>query len=152
MGSLAKGIGFAKQLSCVLCVLMAFAGVGLCYKVCKVRAKLVYASFVKKFTEPIEVCYLLTSDFTVYRITSNNEIRINFKMFDLKRILKKGGHEMSDIIVIIHNHLPATSRYFSMMDIQTWYDFKRMGFDGNYYLLYQGNKVIYELIEDEDDC
>lgn len=144
-------MGFGKRLLWLTIALIAFASVGFGYKVVKVRAKLIYVVFAEKFTEPFEVCYLLMYDDTLYKITSNDEASVRFHMDELIRVLTKNGHKISDIMIIIHNHLPQTSRSFSMMDIQTWYDFKMEGFIGNYYMLYQGSNVIYELVEDEDD-
>ena len=66
-------------------------------------------------------------------------------------MLKKNNHTISDIITIIHSHLAQGGRKFSRNDVNTWREFKGEGFTGNFYLYYEGNKTIYELIEDEDD-
>lgn len=140
-----------RLLATITVAIMALSSMAFCYEKVKCTTKIIYEIFKGKFTEPFEVCYLLTSDYTLYKITSNDEVRINFSWRDIKKALKKNGHEISDIIIIIHNHLVGTSREFSLTDIQTWYEVKKMGFTGNYYLLYQGNKIIYELIEDKDE-
>ena len=144
-------MGLLKRLTTLTIALIALSAIGFCYRVVKCKAKAVYLIFEDRFTEPFEVCYLLTNDKTLYKVTSHNERRISFRMSDITRALEKNGHEISDIILIIHNHMPGTSRYFSTTDIQTWYDFKAMGFTGNYYLLYQTGvgHIIYELLEDE---
>ena len=144
-------MGILKKLLSDGIALAVFSTVGLCYKVVKVRAKLVYAAFAGKFLEPIEVCYLVMSDDTLYRLTSNDTKSIRFNFSELKEVLAGNGHKISDIIVIIHSHLVNTSRNFSLLDIQTWYNFKMEGFTGNFYLYYQGNRTIYELIEDKHD-
>lgn len=145
----------SKPMRCLftglILALVAFVSVGICYKKVVCRSRVVYQIFDGKFTEPFEVCYLLTSDYTLYKVTSFDEKKVSFKFDDLEEILKGNGHKMSDVIIIIHNHLPQTSRSFSPRDIQSWYNFKAMGFTGNYYLRYNGNKIIYELIEDKDD-
>jgi len=140
-----------KVLGLAIVMLLALSSVAFCYRKYKCYSKLVYIIFEDKFKEPIEILYLLTSDKTLYKVTSNHEDRIDFSMDYLKKELKKNGHEISDIIIIIHNHPPSGGREFSDMDIQTWYDFKAEGFTGNFYLYPQGSGVIYELREDDDD-
>ena len=141
-----------KVLGLAILMLMALSSVAFCYKKYKCYDKLVYIIFEDKFTEPVEVLYLLTSDSTLYRISSQHENTVKFKMYDLKRALKKNGHKISDVIIIIHNHPPKKSfRDFSRTDIQAWNDFKAEGFTGNFYLYPQGSGVIYELREDDDD-
>lgn len=142
-----------KLLSFAVGLLMAILIIAplLAHKVVKCDTMIIYELFKDKFKDPIEVCYLILADYTMYRLTSHDETKITFSFFELKRELKRRGHKISDIMIIIHNHEPGTSRKFSNRDIQTWYDFKAEGFVGNYYLLYEGNGVIYELIEDEDD-
>lgn len=139
-----------KLFYCILGVLV-MVSVAFCWRQVKVRDKLTYVCFKDKFREPVEILYLLTVDFTLYRITSNDEVRITFSMEEVKRMMKKNGHDMTDVIVIIHNHLPFTSRRFSQNDIHSWRSFKREGFTGNFYLYLQGYNIIYELIEDDDD-
>ena len=140
-----------KILGLAIIGLMALSSIAFCYKKYKCYSKMVYIIFKDKFTEPIEILYLLASDGTLYKITSHHEDRISFDMKDLKKALKKNGHKISDIIIIIHNHPPNTPRDFSLIDIHTWYEFKNEGFTGNFYLYPQGSGVIYELREDDDD-
>ena len=144
-------MAFGKRLTALTIALLAFVSIAFCYRTYKCHSKVVYLIFEDKFTEPIEVLYLLTSDATLYKVTSNHEDRIDFSMDYLKKVLKKNGHKISDIIIIIHNHPPSTPRDFSLMDIHSWYEFKNEGFTGNFYLYPQGSGVIYELREDEDD-
>lgn len=135
----------------LILTLLAFVPVAFCWKQIRVRDKLIYATLEHRFKEPIEIMYLITSDFTMYKITSNDEIYINFRMSDLKRMLEKNNHTISDILAIIHNHLLHGGGGFSQNDVNTWREFKREGFTGNFYLYYTGNKTIYELIENDDD-
>lgn len=143
---------FFKRLGCIAIALVVLSAIGFCYRVVKCNAKAVNLIFKDMFAEPFETCYLLTDDRTMYKITSRNERRIYFRMDNMKKELEKNGHKISDLILIIHNHMPGTSRKFSWTDIQTWYDFKAEGFTGNYYLFYGvgKNNVIYELLEDEE--
>lgn len=141
-------MGFGKRLLWLTIALMAFSSVGFCYKVYKVHCKLVNLIFDSKFIEPFENLYLLTYDLTLYHITSYDEGSVDFQMDWLKKLLKKGGHEISDVMIIIHNHPIKALRGFSRADIQTWYDFKREGFTGNFYLYISGFKIIYELREE----
>lgn len=139
-----------RLLVTITVAILALSSIAFCYKKVKCYSKVVYLIFEGKFTEPIEILYLLTNDGTLYRVTSNHEDRINFEMSDLIRTLKKKGHEISDILIIIHNHPPNTPRDFSLKDIHSWYRFKDMGFTGNFYLYIQGSDIIYELREDDD--
>ena len=137
-----------KKLLGIALGVLFFATIGFCHEVIKCHTKIIYEIFKDKFTEPIEVCYLLTTDATLYRVTSHDEYSIRFNMWDLIKTMKRNGHDFSDVLIIIHNHEAGTSRKFSDLDIQTWYNFKALGFTGNYYLFYEGNRQIYELIED----
>ena len=130
---------------------MAVVSVAFCWKQVKVRDKLIYATIEHRFKEPIEVMYLVASDFTMYKVTSNDEWYISFYMDELKKMLKKNNHTISDVITIIHSHLAAGGRKFSRSDVNTWREFKGEGFTGNFYLYYEGNRTIYELLEDDDD-
>lgn len=140
---------FGKRLTTLTIALMAFVSVAFCYKRYKCYDKVVYVIFEDKFIEPIESMYLLMEDMTLYRVTSNQEFTVNFDMEDLKKEMKKNGHTISDVMIIIHNHY--TYRYFSPSDVRAWRSFKREGFTGNFYLYVTTAKTIYELREDEDD-
>ncbi len=141
-------MGFGKRLSWLCVALSVFASVGFCWKAYKVYDKLIYLIFNDKFIEPFENLYLLTYDLMLYTITSHDERSVDFHMDWLKKLLKKNGHEISDIMIIIHNHPPTATRGFSRADVQTWYNFKREGFTGNFYLYISGFKIIYELREE----
>lgn len=140
-----------KPLSLVtglLIALFAFSSIAFCYKMYRVHDNLIYLIFNDKFIEPFENLYLLTYDLTLYTITSHDERSVDFHMDWLKKLLKKNGHEILDIMIIIHNHPPTAPRGFSRADVQTWYNFKREGFTGNFYLYISGFKIIYELREE----
>jgi len=128
---------------------MAFTSVAFCYKKYKCYDKLTYDFFKNRFTEPIEVLYLLMNDNTLYKVTSNNEFSISFDMNSLKKELKQNGHTISDALLIIHNHY--SHRDFTANDINAWRSFQDEGFTGNFYLYVTMNNTIYELREDEDD-
>ena len=140
-----------RKLLYVAVGVLAVVSVAFCWKQVKVRDKLIYATLGHRFKEPIEVMYLITSDFTMYKVTSNDEWYISFRMDELKKMLKKNNHAISDIITIIHNHEVQGSRNFSQNDVNTWREFKKEGFTGNFYLYYERNRTIYELIEDDND-
>jgi hypothetical protein len=142
-----KAVALGRRLAWLCVALSVFASVGFCWKEYKVHDKLTYSIFDDKFIEPFENLYLLTYDLTLYKITSNDERYVDFHMDWLKKLLKKNGHEISDIMIIIHNHPPNVPRGFSHADIQTWYEFKKEGFTGNFYLYISMLQVIYELRE-----
>ena len=141
-------MGFGKRLTTLTIALSVIASVGFCLKTTKVHAEIVYEIFKGRFIEPFENLYLLTYDGTLYKITSHDELMVYFEWDWLVKMLKKNGHEISDIMIVIHNHPPNMSRRFSDMDIQSWYDFKREGFTGNFYLYISGFRIIYELREE----
>lgn len=71
-------------------------------------------------------------------------------MDTLVKKLDKHGHDMTDVAFIVHNHPPNTTREFSISDIQSWWEFKHIGFTGNFYLYIQGTNLVYELREDKE--
>ena len=116
------------------------------YNTIECRDKIIYAIFKDKFKEPIEVMYFLMDDMNLYKITSNYENRISFRIWELKERLANRGYKISNIIAVIHNHTKRA--YFSRTDIVAYKLFKGEGFDGKFYLYVYRNKKIYELIED----
>ena len=115
------------------------------YNAVKSEDKIMYALFKDSFTEPIEVMYLLMNDMQRYRLTSNYENVVFFRMWELENDLKRDGYKISDIIVIIHNH--TTQTCFSKMGIISYGRFKSRGFEGKFYIYVYRNKTIYELAE-----
>ena len=115
------------------------------YNAVKSEDKIMYALFENMFTEPIEVLYLLTNDMRGYKLTSNYENIVLFRMWELEKTLKRDGYKISDIIVIIHNH--TTQAYFSRRDIISYKVFKSNGFEGKFYIYVSRNRTIYELAE-----
>jgi hypothetical protein len=81
----------------------------------------------------------------LYKVTSNNKARVIFVFRRLKKEFKQKGHEISDIIIIIHGH--DRLAYFSSQDIITYKKFKGEGFEGKFLLYVWRNKTIYELAE-----
>ena len=144
-------MAFGKRLTWLTIALMAFASVGFCYKKYRVHDELVLLVFRNRFIEPIENLYLLTYDLTLYKISSEQNRYVDFEMDGLKKSLKKRGHKISDIMIIIHNHPPTAPRNFSKADIRTWREFKSEGFTGNFYLYISGFNAIYELRENGED-
>lgn len=139
----------------VLIAIFALSSVVFCHKKCKVDNELLLFLFKSVFKEPIETMYFLTNDFKVYYITSNQENGIHFKMEDIKKALKEDDCTISDIILIVHNHIPLAGYdilEFSKGDIYTWQTFRGEGFTGKFYLYVQGLGRIYKLTGDEDDC
>ncbi len=104
-----------------------------------------YAIFKNRFTEPIEVMYFLMNDTSLYRLTSNEANRIRFRLWEVENDLKQKGFEISDVIVIIHNHTRET--YFSSNDIIMYASFKHEGFEGRFYIYVWRTRSIYELAE-----
>lgn len=141
-----------KFMVLIFVALIAFTSIGFSHKTYKVYDKLILLVFKNKFIEPFENLYLLTYDLTLYKVTSNQEGYVDFDMRWLKNLLKKNGHKIADVMIIIHNHPPTAPRGFSRADIHTWYEFKREGFAGNYYLYLSGFNLIFELRENKDDC
>ena len=142
-------IGFGKLLSCVLCALIAFTSVGICYEVNKCTDRLIYAIFKDKFTEPIEVIYFLMNDMKLYKLTSNYENKVGFDLYNVQKMWKRDGYKVSDIMVVIHGH--KTSRYFSPSDVRRWRSLQRAGFTGDFCIYLKRNKTIYIITEDKDD-
>ena len=101
------------------------------YNAIECHDKIIYAIFEDRFTETIEVMYFLMDDMKVYKLTSNEENRIRFNMWELKEDFKQSGHEISNIIVIIHNH--ERHAYFSNDDIIVYKTFRGEGFGGKFY-------------------
>ena len=111
----------------------------------KSEDKIMYAIFKDGFKEPIEIIYFLFNDMVVCKITSNYENKVFINIRKLKRVFKENGYIVSDVIVIIHNHIADV--YFSEADIDTYETFKSMGFEGTFYIYVHRTKGIYELAE-----
>ena len=111
----------------------------------KSEDKIMYAIFKDGFKEPIEIIYFLFNDMVVCRITSTYENKVFINIRELRRDFKKNGYIVSDVIVIIHNHI--TDAYFSEADIDTYKTFRNMGFEGKFYIYVHRTKGIYELAE-----
>ena len=144
-----------KLLGVLMVALVALSSFAFSYKKCKVENDLLLEIFKGIFREPMEVIYIWTNDFTMYSVTSNSETGVFFRMEDIKKVLRKNGHTISDIILIVHNHMPLTGYRlfdFSMDDIDTWRGFKEEGFKGMFYIYVQGMNRIYKLTEDDDNC
>ena len=128
---------------CLLC--WTSTGVTNHYNAVKSEDKIMYAIFWNKFTEPIEVMYFLMDNMKLYKITSNDENRVSFRMWELKAWFKQGGYKISCVIVIIHGHTKLAR--FSRDDIITYKLFKGEGFEGKFYIYVHRTKAIYELAE-----
>lgn len=115
------------------------------YNAVKSEDKIMYAIFKNRFTEPIEVMYFLMNDMRLFKITSNHEDKVSFVLSLLVREFKQDGHDVSDIIVIIHNHTKRA--YFSKSDITMYKIFRGMGFEGKFCLYVWRTRAIYELAE-----
>jgi len=115
------------------------------YNSVKSEDKIMYAIFENRFTEPIEVMYFLMNDMRLFKVTSNHENKVSFVLPVLVGEFKQNGYDISDIIVIIHNHQKRT--YFSRSDIVIYGLFKGEGFDGKFYIYVWRTKGIYELAE-----
>ena len=115
------------------------------YNAVKSEDKIMYAIFKNRFTEPIEVMYFLMNDMRLFRATSNDESKVSLRIWELKREFKQNGYEISDIVVIIHNHDKVA--YFSPSDINVYKIFRGEGFEGKFYIYVYRTKGIYELSE-----
>ena len=138
-----RGVKTKWLLTIALCLLCWTSVDAPNYNAVKSNDKILYALFKNKFKEPIEVLYFLMNDMKLYRLTSNHENKVSFVLPELVREFRQNGYEVSDIIVIIHNH---TSRaYFSNSDIVMYRLFRGMGFEGKFYIYVWRTKGIYEL-------
>lgn len=104
--------------------------------------------FKDGFTEPIEIFYVLMNDMKIYKFTSNYESRILFSVDYVEDELQSRGHEISNILVMIHGHWK--SGRFSPSDIRVWRSLKRKGFIGHFYMYLKRDDTIYELEEDDN--
>lgn len=137
---------FGKLFTCLIAVLLLITSVGICSQTVKCRDKLVHAYFKDKFTEPIGIVYILMSDMFLYKVILDEDSMDKFSMWSLKNHLEKDGYNISDIVLVIHNH--TRSRRFSSFDAQVWQLLKKQGFTGKFYLYVNMSKGIYELKED----
>ena len=128
---------------CLLC--WTSTGISNHYNAVKSDDAIMYALFKDRFTEPMEVMYFLMNDMRLLKATSNDETKISLRIWDLERKFKSQGYEISDVIVIIHNHTKRA--YFSTSDIEMYKIFRGMGFEGKFYIYVERNKTIYELAE-----
>ena len=142
-----KGYTKTRWLLLIALSLLCWTSTGVTnhYNAVKSEDKIMYALFKDGFTEPIEVMYFLMDDMRLFRITSNEENRISFGMPELKAGFRQNGHEVSNVIVIIHSH--TTQAYFSESDIIVYKLFKGDGFEGKFYIYVYRTKAIYELAE-----
>ncbi len=115
------------------------------YNAEKCHDKVIYALFKNKFKEPIEIIYFMMDDARIFKVTSYLENRVSFSVRNLKSEFRTKGYEVSNIILIIHNHTKRA--YFSTSDIIMYRLFKGMGFDGKFYLYVYRTRKIYELAE-----
>ena len=115
------------------------------YDAVKSDNAILYAIFKDRFNEPIEVMYFLMNDMKLFKTTSNDENKIAIVLWTIKGSFKQEGYEVSDVIVIIHNHVIYT--HFSPDDIVVYNVFKGEGFEGKFYIYVRRNKTIYELAE-----
>ena len=115
------------------------------YNAVKSDDAILYAIFKDKFTEPIESIYFLMNDMRLFKITSNHEDKVSFVLSKLVKEFKQSGHEVSDVMVIIHNH--EIRAYFSNSDIVMYRLFRGEGFEGKFYIYVWRTKGIYELAE-----
>jgi hypothetical protein len=115
------------------------------YNSIKSEDKIMYGIFENRFTEPIEVMYFLMNDMRLFKVTSNHENKVSFVLPTLVKEFKQNGYDISDVIVIIHNHTKRA--YFSNSDIVIYRLFRGMGFDGKFYIYVYRTKSIYELAE-----
>jgi hypothetical protein len=96
--------------------------------------------FVSWFKEPIEICYIIMRDGTVYKVTQNFENIIFFNVWIMKEHLKKKGYTISDILLMVHNHLKL--HRISEGDKAIYYQLKREGFRGIFAIFLQGANTV----------
>ena len=134
----------ARWLLIIALCLLCWTGVEN-YNAVKSENKIMHAIFKNRFKEPIEVMYFLMSDMRLFKVTSNHENKVSFVLPTLVKEFKQNEYDISDVIVIIHNHQKRA--YFSNEDIIIYRLFRGEGFDGKFYLYVYRTKSIYELAE-----
>lgn len=106
--------------------------------------KVINALFNNKFKEPVEVIYFMMGDARIFKVTSYDENKVSFVIRNLEDEFKTKGYEISNVILIIHNHTKRA--YFSTSDLIMYGLFRGKGFDGKFYLYVYRTRKIYELV------
>ena len=138
-----RGVKARWLLTIALCLLCWTSLDAPNYNAVKSDDPILYALFKDKFKEHIEVLYFLMNDMRLFKLTSNHENRVSFALPKLVKEFKQNGYEVSDIIVIIHNHKKRA--YFSKSDIVMYRLFRGKDFKGKFYIYVWRTKGIYEL-------
>lgn len=96
--------------------------------------------FVQLFKEPVEICYLIMKDGTIYRTTQYLEDKVYLNINTLKQTLKKKEQTIGDIAIIVHNHLQPYR--ISENDKKIYYRLKGEGFKGTFVIFLQGVNMV----------
>lgn len=80
------------------------------------------------FTEPFEILYVLCEDGDLYGFTTHDEKRVRITPLWLRDFLVSKGHEVSDIILIMHNHFGRP--FMSSENMGFMKTMRRLGFTG----------------------
>lgn len=89
--------------------------------------------FENLFKEPVEVLVFITVSGDFYALTNYKEFSVAMNYDEFKKLLKKDGYAIKDIICVIHNHT-GTLMKFSPKDLQFYNVLKTDGFKGLFLL------------------
>lgn len=96
------------------------------------------------FKDQIEHIYFIMIDGVILHNTSNYHHKVAIP-FDFIEQLKNKGYKVSDIIIVIHNHV--TPSRISEGDIKQWNWLRSKGFRGDFLIYYQTPKphiIVYK--------
>lgn len=127
-----------KMLSLVVIILLAVS----CASIPREEKDQV-KSWLDYFPDPVERIYVVLKDETVFKFTNYEERFIYLSAGILEDFLKKKGHEIKDIVIIIHNH--RFEQKFSPADWRFYGDLKRRNFKGRFLLYCHWTKKVYDI-------
>lgn len=85
------------------------------------------------FTEPFEILYLLCDNGDFYGMTTRDEGTIRVHAIWIRDFLETKGHEMDDVIYIIHNHF--ADPFLSPNNMLFLKAMRRLGFVGTFSMM-----------------
>ena len=99
--------------------------------------------FENRFTEVVEVCYLVLYNGDICKLTSYEENSIEGNAWVIEEIVKSKGFELSYVAIIVHSHF--ASPRFSTTDKTTLRHLRSLGYGGSFLLYVTATGKMYEL-------
>lgn len=96
------------------------------------------------FKEPVEICYIMLKNGTIFKITQYFENKVYINIEQMRKELKEYDCDIKDIVIIIHNHLDLSR--ISEQDKKIYRYLRQEGFKGVFAIFLQGadTVLIYE--------